>query len=300
VQQILHLLAKNTFQGEAAFFSHWGNISLAYRLMSERRDEFIRAYSALGTVDFIVSIAELLNASTDRAPYCFAEYSFEPIISMNACWGPLLDPATAVTNDIQCDLIRSLIITGPNARGKTTVLRNVGGSALLALTLGLGTARTITISQNLNLLTAINVRDDLANGLSLFEASVKRMAMILHTAQADNRPTLIIVDEPFVGTNQQVALAIARRILPSMAQRANVLLLLTSHLPLNDIEPQLFAHYYVAEGHRLAEGRYDNAEYNDQAINIIERHLGEGPDADAIRRNLASAAHKNAERGTNN
>jgi hypothetical protein len=294
MRTLQNLLNTNTFKDAPAFCSHWGRICLAYDLMVQKRDEFIRAYAGLGTIDFISSLAELLANSTDTAPYCFANYTPNYAFQLQDIWSPLLSQ-NIVTNTILLggNDPRTIIITGPNARGKTTILRSVGAAALLGSTLGIGPGRQIVIPINLNFLTSINISDDPARGLSLYVAGVRRIASIVLTLTAQpQRPCLVLLDEPFVGTRRQIAESASQQFLTRIGQATNTITLVTSHLPnlitLAQQYPQLFANYHVAAGYRFTPGVDTNrAQYDEVALGIVQQFLG-NEFVDAVRRNLTA------------
>jgi len=266
IEKLMLLLSKKTFTSPASFFSHWGLICVAYRLMLQCKNDFIKSYNALGSVDFICSLNTLLSSSDKKTPYCFANYHREFSILAFECWTPLLSRDTAITNNISLGWQnpRTFIITGPNARGKTTLMRSVAGAALLGSTIGISSAKKITIPENLNFLTAINIGDDPCNRLSLFQTILKRMASIKRTIKnQDKRCHLVVTDEPFIGTDKILAQACASAFIACIAQKPNSLALFSSHLDVINLEqefPSLIANYRLAKGYKFVSGVDKNRE----------------------------------------
>lgn len=104
----------------------------------------------------------------------------------------------AVGNDITLDG-RGLVVTGSNMAGKSTFLRTLGVNAILAQSIGVvfGAAYRST---PLQVRSSIHVRDDLARGRSLFRVEAERLLAIWN-ASRPQEPTLVLLDEPFRGTN---------------------------------------------------------------------------------------------------
>lgn len=107
------------------------------------------------------------------------------------------------------DKYRSLIITGPNAGGKTIVLKTVG---LLTLAVQSGFHISVEEGSEISIFEKIfvDIGDDqsVENALSTFSSHVKNLAHIL---KESNKNTLLLFDEIGSGTepNEGAALAIA-------------------------------------------------------------------------------------------
>jgi len=282
MKKLTSLLAQNTFKSQPSFWSHWGKICVAYRLMLKKRNEFVGAYLGLGTIDFIASLNTLLKSSIERAPYCLATYTPDLKLDAEKCWSPLIDRQAVVANDVCLggEKQTALVITGPNARGKTTIMRSVGAASLLASTIGIAPAKTIVVPSNLLFLTSINVGDDPSRNLSLFAAVTKRMGDIMKALKnRPNRPHLVISDEPFVGTDRNLAETCAQELIRSVALCKKALSLFSSHFNVTCLEqemPKLIANYHVAQGYKFIRGVDPHPEqYNNVALDIIAKAFGE-------------------------
>ncbi len=282
LNELQELLKTGTFHGTASFFSHWGRISTAYRAMVAMKNEFINAYLALGTADFILSLAELLENGSPSQTYCLSEYNDELDIEITNGRSILVAGAHVVTNNIRIGNEEGspfMVITGPNARGKTTILRMVGAAALMASTIGIAPASAIRIPCSLNILTSINIADNPAKKLSLYQAASKRLASILVTLSHDPaRPCLVILDEPLVGTDPVLASATASEFLLLFGAQANVMGLVTSHLKgiaaLASEHDTIFTNYHMAAGYQLVQGFDDNVEaYTNVALDIVGQYV---------------------------
>jgi len=122
---------------------------------------------------------------------------------------PLL-PKDAVPLDLRLgDDYRGLVITGPNAGGKTVTLKTVG---LLTLMTMFGLQIPAESGTDIAIMEQIFVdmgdQQDLGNALSTFSGHMQNVAQILNQA---GRNTLVLLDEIGSGTepNEGAALAIA-------------------------------------------------------------------------------------------
>ncbi len=131
-----------------------------------------------------------------------------------------------VANDFVLDQGRSLVITGPNAGGKTVALKTVGLVCLMAQA-GLHPpcedGSHVPFYQSI--FTSIGDDQDISMGLSTFTAHMTNLNNILQKA---NEGDLVLLDEIAVGTEPTQGAALARAVLESMAD-AGVQILVTTH-----------------------------------------------------------------------
>ncbi|HEU4719960.1 MAG TPA: hypothetical protein VFS59_01250 [Gemmatimonadaceae bacterium] len=115
---------------------------------------------------------------------------------------PLLAPSVAVGNDVELAAGGDvLVVSGSNMSGKTTYLRAVGVNVLVANAGGPVAAETMSL-RPARVRTSVRVSDDLAGGVSLFLAEVRRLRGIVSDAEAPGRPpVLFLLDEILHGTN---------------------------------------------------------------------------------------------------
>jgi hypothetical protein len=115
---------------------------------------------------------------------------------------PLLAPSVAVGNDVELAAGGDvLVVSGSNMSGKTTYLRAVGVNVLVANAGGPVAADTMSLRPP-RVRTSVRVSDDLAGGVSLFLAEVRRLRDIVTDAEAPGSPpVLFLLDEILHGTN---------------------------------------------------------------------------------------------------
>lgn len=140
----------------------------------------------------------------------------------------LLKSGEVVPNDIRLPGGRQcLVITGPNAGGKTVALKTVGLVSAMAqagLPVPAGEGSRIGLFSSLR--AVIGDAQDIHRGLSTFSAHVERIGGILRQA---SRSTLALLDELAADTDPRHGAALARSVLESLAERG-VTTVVTTHL----------------------------------------------------------------------
>jgi DNA mismatch repair protein MutS len=98
---------------------------------------------------------------------------------------------------------RNIILIGPNAGGKSTVLTGVTVSLLLSQTFGIAPAQAAVMTPFDKINTSIDITDNIAAGKSLFLAEVNRAQkhIDLLSKLRQDEFSFTTFDEPFGGTN---------------------------------------------------------------------------------------------------
>jgi len=125
---------------------------------------------------------------------------------------------------------KALVVSGPNAGGKTVLLKSVGLAALLARAgLHVPAAPGSRIGFFAHVLADIGDQQSVLGDLSTFSAHLANLAGILeHAASAVDEHLLILCDELMVGTHPDQGAALARAMLEALAE-APGLIVVTTH-----------------------------------------------------------------------
>jgi len=244
--KLYQLLQSSTFETEGKTIAHWGEILVAYRMMHEHAQEFEPLLRALGELDVYVSVARFYKKfEHNRVRYSFVSYvdsNDAPQLVFNDMWSPFIDPELVVTNSVSLGAelgTRNMIITGPNEGGKSTFVKAVVVSAILAQSLGIVPASYAKITPFSYIATYLNITDD--HGKSLFEAQVQRIKHILDRIEAveQGKHSLVAIDELFNGTDARVGQAASYGVANYLSKKEGVISIFPTHFPeLTDLENQ--------------------------------------------------------------
>lgn len=150
----------------------------------------------------------------------------------------------AVANDFNIQDGNYYIVTGANMAGKSTFLRSVGINYILALC-GMPVFASNYRVSLFSLFSSMRTSDDLAHGISYFNAELLRLKQLIDTCRENSR-TLIILDEILKGTNSADKLNGSRMFLEAMSKMPVTGIIATHDLELSKMAeqyPQRFHNY---------------------------------------------------------
>ncbi len=126
------------------------------------------------------------------------------------------------------------IITGPNAGGKSTIIKAVATSLILAQSIGIAPAKECKLTPFALIKTYLNVPDDIGSGQSLFKAQVKRIGELVEAVETagEHEFCFLAVDELFNGTSKAEGETLAYSVGHYLAQFPNASVLFATHFPL--------------------------------------------------------------------
>lgn len=214
------------------------------------------AIEAMARADLIAAIAKLARDLDLRFPELpAAEEGF--VASLRALRHPLLvlealesvpatsakPPKRVVPSDIEIAGGHALVVSGPNAGGKTVALKALG---LAAMMLRSGLPVAAAEGSRLGVVDAVltDVGDDqsIAKNLSTFSAHITNLAHIL---DATHGATLVLLDELAGGTDPREGEALAAAVLDGLCRRGAAVVATT--------------HYEGLKALAIADPRFRNA-----------------------------------------
>jgi len=192
---------------------------------------------ALAHLDAFASLAEVAS----RRDYVRPEIVEEPVIDIRSGRHPIVESAMSepfVPNDCVLDTTsqQEIIITGPNASGKSTFLRQVALIVLMAQIGSFVPARAAKIGLVDRIFTRVGAQDDLATGQSTFTVEMNETANILNNATPRS---LVILDEVGRGTSTYDGLSIAWAVAEYLHELGPKTLFATHYHHLNELEERL-------------------------------------------------------------
>ncbi|MGE5185969.1 MAG: endonuclease MutS2, partial [Acidobacteriota bacterium] len=192
--------------------------------IAEEADAFARSLAAAEVLDVIAAAAIMADDTVsaepilDDAPRIALLHARHPLM--------LLADRRCVANDVTVAAGQTLLVSGPNAGGKTVALKTVGLAAVMAraglhLTAESGSA----IGWFDAVVTDIGDAQSLEKDLSTFSGHMVNLRELLATAGSG---TLVLIDEIAVGTDPEQGAALAQAVLEALAARG-VTALVTTH-----------------------------------------------------------------------
>jgi DNA mismatch repair ATPase MutS len=140
---------------------------------------------------------------------------------------PALISKNPVKNDYKLE--KNLIITGPNASGKTTVLKSAIINLVLSQQWGCGCYETANIKPFKYIHCYLNIPDTSGRD-SLFQAEARRCKEIIDCVNQNKEDShFAVFDELYSGTNPEEAVISARAFMEYLVKNENVKCILTTH-----------------------------------------------------------------------
>lgn len=141
----------------------------------------------------------------------------------------LLDGVEVVPNDIELDCGAALIISGPNAGGKTVALKTLGLCVLLARAgVRIPAQAGAILPAFSHIVTDVGDDQSISANLSTFSAHMEHVKEALASARHRGEQSLVLFDEIAVGTDPEQGAALAEAIVRRLVQ-ARVTVVVTTH-----------------------------------------------------------------------
>ncbi len=195
--------------------------------VGDRASELLRAVEILGELDLVEACARLAtDLDATRPQLAEGRASF----SLRGARHPLLvlQGKRVIANDVSLAAgQKALVISGPNAGGKTVTLTTVGLFALLVRAgLPVPAEHGTTVPLYSAVYSAIGDDQDLARDLSTFSAHLTNLRRILENAREGS---LVLIDEIAADTDPREGAALASAVLHELVSKL-VQVLVTTHL----------------------------------------------------------------------
>jgi DNA mismatch repair protein MutS len=161
----------------------------------------------LARLDVWTGLAETAVANRYVRPVVTEDFAIELTASRHPVLERLMPREAFMPNDVRFDpAARVLLVTGPNMAGKSTILRQIGLSVILAQLGSFVPCDAARIGVVDRLFTRVGASDNLARGQSTFMVEMSETSAILHGA---TQRSLVLLDEIGRGTSTYDGVAIA-------------------------------------------------------------------------------------------
>lgn len=212
------------------------------REVKGKTEEIMEILDGLGELDAAISIASFreilpLWSRPEFTGYCGGHIQ----IQAEDLYHPLIHEPVA--NSILAD--KGILITGSNASGKSTFLKNMAINSILAQTI-LTCPCSSYRAPFLKVLTSMALRDDLSGGESYFIVEIRSLKRILDES-VKKEPMLCIIDEVLRGTNTIERIAASSCILEALDKDWVLPLAATHDIELSYILEKIYKNYHFEE-----------------------------------------------------
>jgi len=221
------------FQHSISKFNEFGHMMKCfYELHANPEYEKSLCYSIgfEGYIQNILGIYENLEIGNIHFANFDADLSGNRNTHFSGQYYPALIEKDPVKN--RCDFSKNIIITGPNASGKTTFLKTTMLNILFSQQFGCGFYDSATVDPYTYIHSYLNIPDTSERD-SLFQAESRRCKEILDMIENTSGSPLVrhfcIFDELYSGTNPKDAVKSGYSFLAYLSKRKNVDFVLTTH-----------------------------------------------------------------------
>ena len=221
------------FNNAPGLFTNKGKILQTFNNFRKNKDSLLNIFHYNGIVDVLLSINTLLDESDIENPYVKTTYidKKNPTINMKDIWHPYLDKE--ISNNVVKNTVnmnKNLLITGPNAAGKSTFIKSVIINIILAQTICVNSCSYFEMVPFHLIETFLNI-PDVKGTSSLFEAEMLRSKDYIEkiTNLEEDKFSFIVLDEIFSSTNYIEGFSGAYAILKKLASFKNALFIVTTH-----------------------------------------------------------------------
>jgi DNA mismatch repair protein MutS len=210
-------------------------VAVELEIFTHVRDEVAAAAERLLALAARVAAADALAALAEvahRGGYCRPVVDDSGVVELADARHPVVERLAAagafVPNDVRLDPAAEqlLIVTGPNMAGKSTLIRQVGLTVILAQMGSFVPARAARVGVCDRVFTRVGAGDNLARGESTFLVEMRETAHILRYATARS---LVILDEIGRGTSTYDGVSIAWAVAEHLHDRVGAKTLFATH-----------------------------------------------------------------------
>jgi len=200
---------------------------LKYFYEMHESEEYNAAFSySFGFHGFIENMNGLITNIKDKK-IAFATYQKKKKTIFKKAYYATLIHGKPIKNDIKMD--KNLIITGPNASGKTTTLKTALINVILTQQFGCGFYKSGNMIPYEHIHCYLNIPDTSGRD-SLFQAEARRCKDIIDVIKANKKDRhFCVFDELYSGTNPDEAVMSANAFMEYLVKFENVKCILTTH-----------------------------------------------------------------------
>lgn len=196
------------------------------QILAKHQKEAKNLWKLLGDLESAMAILNFRQLM----PYsCQPTFQEAFVVKATEIYHPLLKEPVA--NDLFWE--KNTLVTGSNASGKSTYVKSVAISCLLAQTLHTALAKDLVLPKSL-VMTSMALEDNIFAGESYFIAEIKSVKRIIEKVQR-GIPTLCFIDEILKGTNTVERIAASSSIVHWLNEKQVLAFVATHDIELTEI-----------------------------------------------------------------
>ncbi|MBE5936595.1 MAG: hypothetical protein E7265_01030 [Lachnospiraceae bacterium] len=210
------------------------------KIVDNNRDDIVNIHSIIGTIDSYIAIASFRKMQ-ERFFWCTPTIDNDAkSFDVENLYHPFLE--MPVYNSFNSD--KCALITGSNASGKSTFLKAIALSAIMAQTIATVTAKSYN-AKCYRIMTSMALNDTIFDNKSYFIVEIDSLKRIIDVI--NDFPVLCCIDEVLRGTNTIERIAASGQILKYLADNNVMCFAATHDIELARILNNHFDNYYFRE-----------------------------------------------------
>ena len=202
-------------------------------------DDVIKLMDMLGLIDSMISIANFRRAIPY---YCVPKFISNKNMELNEVYH--LSIKKPVPNSINES--KPVLLTGSNASGKSTFLKSVAISAVLAQSINTCPSKSY-VAPFYRVYSSMALRDSIESGESYYIVEIKSLKRIMDKTSKAGDTILCFVDEVLRGTNTVERIAASSQILKELWNQNVMCFAATHDIELSYILQDYYSNYHFTE-----------------------------------------------------
>ena len=230
IKHYFPLINNELFSSEPNIMTNKGKVLVCYNKI-QNRNQYIDLINDISVIDYYNSLCLLIKDKGEEN-VCFPKYieNENPLINAKQLYHPYL------TNPVKNNILigrknhNNVLITGPNAGGKSTFIKSLSLNVIFSQTLGISFCKSLEITPFSLVNTYLNI-PDCKGKESLFEAEMHRARDHIKKLNSLDKSkfSFIVMDEIFNSTNPQEGISGAYAIAEKLATFKNSISIITTH-----------------------------------------------------------------------
>ena len=222
------LINNDIFKTTPHLLSNKGKILVCYNKI-QNKESYVDLINEIALLDYYNSLCLLIK---DNENVCFPTYVENelPLINAKELYHPYLEKPIKNNILIGRKNPNNILITGPNAGGKSTFIKSISLNVVFSQTLGIAFCKSIEITPFSLINTYLNI-PDCKGKESLFEAEMHRARNHIRKLNdlSSHNFSFIVMDEIFNSTNPQEGISGAYAIAEKLSSFKNSISIITTH-----------------------------------------------------------------------